>query len=56
MLPNKVPTPTVSPSFTDIFSKIPDDGEGTSTLTLSVSSSTTGSSEFTSSPTDFSHF
>ena len=56
MLPKRAPTSTVSPSLTDMFSKIPLDGEGTSTFTLSVSSSTTGSSELTFSPTDLSHF
>ena len=55
ILPSKAPTSTVSPSLTEIFSKTPSVGEGTSTLTLSVSSSTTGSSESTFSPTVLSH-
>ena len=43
-------------SGTLIFSRTPLKGEGTSTLTLSVSNSTRGSSESTFSPTDLSHF
>ena len=50
IVPNKDPTFTVSPSLTLIFSKIPDEGDGTSTFTLSVSNSTSGSSEDTFSP------
>ena len=53
--PNKAPTSTVSPSFTFIEDKVPLKGEGTSRLTLSVSNSTKGSSESTSSPTCLSH-
>ena len=56
IVPSKDPTFTVSPSLTEIFSRVPFDGDGTSTLTLSVSSSTIGSSETTFSPWDFSHF
>ena len=41
---------TVSPSLTDILSKTPLDGAGTSTFTLSVSNSTIGSSAETFSP------
>ena len=50
-----MPTSTVSPSFTLIEDKVPLKGEGTSTLTLSVSNSTKGSSESTYSPTCLSH-
>ena len=55
IVPNKDPTFTVSPSFTAILPKIPFDGAGTSTLTLSVSSSTIGSSAVTLSPWDLNH-
>ena len=55
-VPSKEPTFTVSPSFTAILPNTPFVGEGTSTLTLSVSSSTSGSSADTFSPWDFSHF
>src|SRR5207237_2338906 len=48
------PTPTVPPCGTSIFSSTPAAGEGTSIFTLSVSSSTSGSSCFTGSPTDLS--
>ena len=54
-IPNKAPTFTVSPSFVLIFVSTPFTGEGTSRLTLSVSSSTIGSSAFTLSPDFFSH-
>ena len=50
IVPNKDPTFTVSPSFTAIVPSTPLVGEGTSTFTLSVSSSTSGSSTVTSSP------
>ena len=50
-----MPTSTVSPSFTLIEERIPLKGEGTSTLTLSVSNYTNGSSESTTSPTCLSH-
>ena len=43
-MPSKAPTLTVSPSFTDMLSKTPFKGAGTSTFTLSVSNSTIGSS------------
>ena len=55
-VPSKEPTFTVSPSLTAILPSTPLVGEGTSTFTLSVSSSTSGSSAKTSSPCDFSHF
>ena len=48
--PSSAPTPTVSPSFTAIFSSRPAAGAGTSSVTLSVSSSTSGSSRATASP------
>ena len=51
-----MPIFTVSPSFTAILPNTPFDGEGTSTLTLSVSSSTIGSSAVTLSPWVLSHF
>ena len=47
---------TVSPSFTEMLPNTPLIGEGTSTLTLSVSNSTSGSSAATFSPFDFNHF
>ena len=50
MVPSKEPTFTVSPSLTAMLPRIPFVGEGTSTLTLSVSSSTRGSSAVTLSP------
>ena len=53
--PSIDPTSTVSPSFTSIEVSVPLDGDGTSTFTLSVSSSTIGSSVPTSSPTFFNH-
>ena len=56
MVPNNEPTFTVSPSLTAIDPKIPFEGAGTSTFTLSVSSSTIGSSATTLSPCDLSHF
>ena len=55
IIPSRAPTSTVSPSFTLIEDNVPLNGEGTSTLTLSVSNSTKGSSESTWSPTFFSH-
>ena len=45
----------MSPSFALMEDRVPVKGEGTSTLTLSVSNSTKGSSESTSSPTCLSH-
>jgi hypothetical protein len=44
-------TSTVSPSLARISLRVPETGEGTSIETLSVSSSTSGSSTFTVSPT-----
>ena len=55
-VPNKEPTFTVSPSLQQYFPNTPLVGEGTSTFTLSVSSSTSGSSAETFSPCDFNHF
>src|ERR1700730_2256232 len=48
--PNRAPTATVSPSFAEISPSTPADGAGTSIVTLSVSSSTNGSSTATASP------
>src|SRR6202012_3582708 len=48
--PSKAPTATVSPSFAAISPSVPADGAGTSMVTLSVSSSTNGSSTATASP------
>ena len=53
--PRIAPTLTVVPSWILISDKTPDSGDGTATLTLSVSNSTTGSSAFTASPTFFNH-
>ena len=50
MDPNVAPTSTVDPASKFISPKIPPDGEGTSKFTLSVSSSTMGSSTSTLSP------
>ena len=55
-MPRRAPTFTVSPSLTDIVSSTPLEEPGTSTLTLSVSNSTSGSSEITLSPFTFNHF
>ena len=55
IVPSNDPTFTVSPSFTAMLPKIPFEGAGTSTLTLSVSNSTIGSSATTLSPWDLSH-
>ena len=52
-IPSKEPTLTVSPSLTAMLPSTPFIGEGTSTFTLSVSNSTSGSSAETSSPLDF---
>ena len=49
--PRRAPTPTVAPSLAAIASITPADGAGTSRVTLSVSSSTSGSSTATTSPT-----
>jgi hypothetical protein len=49
------PTPTVAPSAASIASITPAAGAGTSSVTLSVSSSTSGSSAATWSPTFLNH-
>jgi len=54
MLPSSAPTSTSVPSATAGSSITPADGAFTSTVTLSVSSSTTGSSAATRSPAFFS--
>src|SRR6187551_3239986 len=48
--PSSAPTATVSPSLAAISPSTPADGAGTSMVTLSVSSSTNGSSTATASP------
>src|SRR5258708_6469465 len=48
--PSKAPTATVSPSLATISPSVPAEGAGTSMVTLSVSSSTSGSSTATASP------
>src|SRR3954462_8938237 len=48
--PSSAPTATVSPSLATISPSVPADGAGTSIVTLSVSSSTNGSSTATASP------
>src|ERR1700758_525087 len=48
--PSSAPTATVSPSLATISPRVPADGAGTSMVTLSVSSSTSGSSTATESP------
>src|SRR4051794_16214717 len=48
--PSNAPTATVSPSFATISPSVPAEGAGTSIVTLSVSSSTKGSSTATASP------
>src|SRR5699024_6963998 len=50
------PTSMVSSSSALISSKVPDTGEGISVSTLSVETSSNGSSASTVSPTDFSHW
>src|SRR5215471_16681436 len=50
IVPSSAPTATVSPSFAEISPSTPADGAGTSIVTLSVSSSTSGSSTATGSP------
>src|SRR6185436_6301824 len=55
MAPSKAPTFTVLPDAAEIDDSLPDVGAGTSTVTLSVSSSTMGSSAFTASPTFLNH-
>src|SRR5437899_8869558 len=48
--PSNAPTATVSPSLATMSPSVPADGAGTSMVTLSVSSSTSGSSTATASP------
>src|SRR6202166_3586459 len=48
--PSNAPTATVSPSLAAISLNVPAEGAGTSIVTLSVSSSTNGSSTATASP------
>jgi len=55
MLPSSAPTATVSPSFAAISPSVPAAGAGTSIVTLSVSSSTSGSSTATGSPGFLNH-
>ena len=50
MEPSSAPGPTVSPSFATMSPSVPAAGAFTSSVTLSVSSSTTGSSALTGSP------
>src|SRR5262245_20438249 len=56
IVPRTAPTATVSPDFTAISARTPDAGAGTSTVTLSVSSSTRGSSALTASPACLNHW
>src|SRR6185437_13334982 len=56
MAPISEPTFTVSPGCAEIASSTPAAGAGTSIVTLSVSSSTTGSSAATASPTFLNHW
>src|SRR5215831_609421 len=56
MRPNTAPTGTLAPSWARISPRVPATGAGTSRVTLSVSSSATGSSSATASPGRFSHF
>src|SRR6202166_58792 len=51
--PSNAPTATVSPSLAAISLNVPAEGAGTSIVTLSVSSSTNGSSTATPPPTFF---
>src|SRR5437879_6856979 len=53
--PSKAPTATVWPSLATISPSVPADGAGTSIVTLSVSSSTNGSSTATASPAFLNH-
>ena len=53
--PSSAPTATVSPSLAAISDSTPAAGAGTSIVTLSVSSSTTGSSAATASPARLNH-
>jgi len=50
------PTRTVSPSATEILTSLPSKGEGISAFTLSVTTSTSGSSRLTKSPSCFSQW
>src|SRR5690606_27133063 len=50
IMPSRAPTSTVSPSCTAISARVPPAGAGTSIVTLSVSSSTIGSSAAIASP------
>src|SRR4029453_9412434 len=56
IVPSTAPTATVLPDFTAISARTPDAGAGTSTATLSVSSSTRGSSAATASPACLNHW
>ena len=56
MIAMTAPTSMVSSSSALISSKVPDTGEGISVSTLSVETSSNGSSASTVSPTDFSHW
>src|ERR1700722_9905421 len=53
--PSSAPTATVSPSLATMSPSVPADGAGTSIVTLSVSSSTNGSSTATLSPAFLNH-
>src|SRR5216683_1513557 len=53
--PSKAPTATVWPSLATISPSVPAEGAGTSIVTLSVSSSTNGSSTATASPAFLNH-
>ncbi len=53
--PSSAPTATVSPSFAATAASVPAAGAGTSIVTLSVSSSTSGSSTATGSPGFLNH-
>ncbi len=55
MTARTAPTSTVSSSSTLISRRVPATGDGTSVSTLSVDTSSSGSSTATSSPTDFNH-
>ena len=54
--PSSAPTATVSPSLATSSASVPAEGAGTSMVTLSVSSSTSGSSTDTASPGFLNHF
>ncbi len=54
IVPSNAPTSTSAPSLAVMLSRCPADGAFTSTVTLSVSSSTSGSSAATESPAFFS--